>query len=195
LTEENQTISEEQYSHPKDGKKSKKQKRLLCITALILIILLILFGLYRCGYLGGRQENDSDIVIGAGVKEGEMNTGETEIREDGSEAGANGKANMTVKINSRPVFADGESAGDLNIVNPEANLLYMKAEIRLDDTGEVIYESGAIPPNHYIDNDKLAKVLEKGAHNAIAHVTLFDPDNPDAQYNSANFNLVITIEN
>jgi len=68
-------------------------------------------------------------------------------------------------------------------------------EITLDSTGEVIYDSGAIPPNHYIDNDRLTKTLEKGTYEAIAHVTLFDPEYPDVNYNSANFALVMTIKN
>jgi len=191
LIVENQTVPGGNASLP--GVKKKKWR--IRLLFFLILILLLLFGLYQCGYLGGRPENDSGIVIGAGVKEGEMEADETDSQEEGTEAGANGKANMTVRINSRPVFADGKSEGDLKIANPEANVLYIKAEISLDDTGEVIYESGAVPPNHYIDNDKLTKVLKKGEYPATAHVTLFDPDNLDTQYNSANFNLVITIEN
>lgn len=171
-------------------RKSRRKKLISGIILLIVIAILVIFSLYKLGYLGG-QENE--IVIGAGLQEGALDRSKETDSE--TEKGGNGKSDMTVRINGYPVFEDGESTGNLNIENPAANVLYMEVEITLDDTGEVIYQSGAIPPNHYIDNDKLAKSLEKGEYAATAHVSLIDPDDMDMVYNSANFNLVITIKN
>lgn len=165
----------------------KKRKRAIRAAVLIIIILLILLGLYKCG-----GPDSSDVIIGAGVKAGAIDRGG---ENDKSEANSNGKSEMTVRINGYPVFADGESKGSLNIENPAVNALCMNVEITLKSTGEVIYDSGAIPPNHYVDKDRLGKVLEKGTYEANAHVTLFDPEYPDTNYNSANFTLILTIEN
>lgn len=175
---------------PEDEKKGGKRKWAIRVAILIILILLVLLGLYQCGRPGNRPELDPDVIIGAGVREGEMDRGD-----DKPEVNSNGKSEMTVRMNGYPVFADGKSEGNLNIENPEVNELYMNVEITLKDTGEVIYDSGAIPPNHYIDSDKLTKTLDKGTYEATAHVTLFDPDYPDSNFNSANFTLVITIEN
>lgn len=189
----NQDIQEapEGRASPSEDRKKARKKWAFRIITLIIIILLLLLLLHRCGYIGSKNRDNPGYIIGAGVKEGQMSTGGTE---DNTDKSSNGTETMRVKINGNPMFTDGKSEGSLEIENPAENALYMEVEITLDDTGEVIYDSGAIPPNHYIDNDKLAKVLKKGEYTATAHVTLFDPDDPDAQYNSANFSLTITIK-
>ena len=189
MCEEKKTDPKGRTPSPEDRKKSEKRKWAIRGAALVIIILLTLLGLYKCG--GSRRE-DSGVVIGAGVKEGEMNRGSENNKK---EASPNAKSEMTVRMNGYPVFADGESEGSLNIENPAVNELHMSVEITLNSTGEVIYDSGAIPPNHYVDRDRLTKVLGKGTYEATAHVTLFDPEHPDTNYNSANFTLVIKIEN
>lgn len=168
-------------------KERKDRKRVIFI---IILIILILLTLYQCGHSPNHPELGPGVIIGAGVKEGERDRNDHR-----QEVKPNGKAEMTVRINGYPVFASGGSEGNLNIENPVANELHMNVEITLNETGEVIYNSGAIPPNHYIDNGQLSKNLEKGAYEATAHVTLFDPEYPDNSYNSANFTLVITVKN
>lgn len=166
---------------------TKKNRQLVLILVLILLILL---GLCKCRGFENRTGDASNVVIGAGVREGER-----ESEHSKPEVKSNGKSEMTVRINGYPVFADGGSKGNLNIENPAVNELCMNVEITLNSTGAVIYDSGAIPPNHYIDTDGLTEVLAKGIYEATAHVTLFDPDHPGTNFNSANFTLVITIEN
>lgn len=183
---EKNVMPEPGESPPAQEKKSKK-KWLIALLILLLLIGGTLLTLYKLGYFD--KPNEDGIVIAAGLQEGTPKSGEA------GEPGSNGTEAMDISLNGRPVFADGESTGDLYIVNPATNMLYMKVTITLDDTGEVVYDSGGIPPNHYIDNDKLAKVLEAGEYAATARVTLYDPDNQEAAYNSANFHLVITIEN
>lgn len=175
-----------------EQKDNKKRKWLNDILIIIIIIILILLSLQRCGISNSRKGGDSDIIIGAGVKEGKL---ERTVANEETKERSNGKSEMTVRLNGYPVFSNGESEGNLNIENPAVNELYMNVEITLDSTGELIYESKAIPPNHYIDYDSLNKVLEKGTYAATAHVTLLNPDDTDTKYNSANFALVITIEN
>lgn len=187
MNEEKIVMPEDGASAPSPEKKKSKKKWLIGLLILLLLIGGTLLTLYKLGYFD--KPNEDGIMIAAGLQEGTPASGEA------GEPGANGTEAMDISLNGKPVFADGESTGDLYIVNPETNLLYMNVEITLDDTGEVIYDSGGIPPNHYIDNDKLAVVLTKGEYAATARVTLYDPDNQDAVYNSANFHLVITIEN
>ncbi|MGL6200677.1 MAG: hypothetical protein ACRC3H_17245 [Lachnospiraceae bacterium] len=171
-----------------DKNKNKKKKWAGRIAALIVILLLLLLVLYRCGYDG--REPNTDYIIGAGVKQGAMDN-----NDDAPEESSNGTSSMRVKLNGYPVFPDGKSSGNLRIENPAENSLNMNVEIKLNDTEEVIYESGAIPPNHYIDEDKLSVILEKGEYNATAYVTLYNPENEDVMYNSSKFALVIQIIN
>lgn len=178
-----------------EEKKNRRKKWIIGILIAVILLITALFILWKLGYIGAKDPlTEAGVIIGAGVKEGRLEIG-GEVEEEEEEAASGDKSQMRVRLNSRIAFADGESEGEFNIINSESNALSMSVEITLEDTGEVIYESGLIPPNHYIDNDKLTKVLEKGEYKATAHVKLIDPDNPDSQFNSANFNLTIVIEN
>lgn len=176
----------------------RKRKLIVGIAViLVLAIVSIVIIININGNNGGQEADSGGILIGAGVKEGAITKEEMSesTQESAEAAGSNGRDSMRVRLNGYPVFAAGGSEGNLEIENPIENVLCMNVEITLSDTGEVIYESGMIPPNHYIDNDKLTRALEQGEHEATAHVTLYDPDNPDAQFNPANFNLLITVIN
>lgn len=185
MSEETKVLPEGTPSPPENSSKKGIKKKIAISIAILLLLLLGLLGLYLY-----HREEDPFVGIAAGAKQGSPYGDEEEAQE-----GSNGRAAMDISLNGRPVFENGESAGDLNIVNPESNTLYMNVEITLDDTGEVLYDPGAIPPGYYIDNDKLSKVLEAGEYEATAHVNLLDPEDLEAVFNSANFHLVITIEN
>jgi len=180
----------------KQQEKSKARKWALVVSIPVVLILVVVFILYSQGYfsLGGEPALDSSsVVVGSNIKEGTPGMTEEELQEALDEER---EASMiSIEIGAYPTFEDGASEGYLNIVNPAVNSLYLEVEIRLDDTGEVIYESGVIPPNSYIDYDKLSTVLKKGEYSATAYVNAHHPESPDTQYNQAEFSLVVTILN
>jgi len=77
------------------------------------------------------------------------------------------------RINARPVFKGGEGA--LRIENPSRNAYPFVVKIFLNDSGEEVYDSGGILPNHHIDMARLAKELPEGTHAATAYVYAYDP--------------------
>ena len=81
-----------------------------------------------------------------------------------------------IAINSRPVFQDGESAGNLEIENVPNNHYLMRVEIRLEDTGELVYSTKYIEPNMHIQTAVLDVPLEKGVYFANAVFYAYDPD-------------------
>ena len=81
------------------------------------------------------------------------------------------------KINSRPVFPSGGAAGSLQIENPSYNVYPMVVQIFLNDTQELIYDSGGILPNQHVEQAKLSKRLAAGTYNATAYLNAYDPDN------------------
>jgi len=85
------------------------------------------------------------------------------------------KSNFAFKINARPVFANGESKGNLRIENPGHNLYPFVVKIFLNETSEEIYNSGGMLPNHHIDEDRLVRILPKGEYAATAYIYAFDP--------------------
>jgi len=104
------------------------------------------------------------------------------------------ESQFSFKINSRPVFADGSSNGDFRIENPHYNIYPMVVQIYLDETDELIYDSGGILPNQHIDNAKLISALDAGTYNATAVLNAYDPDSKIWQ-GKAQAALIITVQN
>ena len=82
-------------------------------------------------------------------------------------------------MNTSPVFADGTSKGSLMIVNEEVNNYPQVVEISRDDTGELIYKSGAIPVGSKIESAKLSVDLDPGTYKCTALFYNVDPDTGD----------------
>lgn len=72
--------------------------------------------------------------------------------------------------------------------NPEANTgkYYLTFELRLKDTGEVLYTSGLVPPGKHIQHITLSRELEKGTYKAVIHVQPYKMDQAQTPTNNAN---------
>ena len=84
------------------------------------------------------------------------------------------KGMMNISIAVAIVFPDGTSEGEARIENIAANPVDQKVTITLEDSGETVYESGAIAPDQHIQNIKLSKDLDPGEYPAIATFTGYD---------------------
>ena len=75
-----------------------------------------------------------------------------------------------------PTFASGSAEGELKLESPGNNINYIFFTIALDETGELIYESGLLKPNSYIYSDRLQtkEPLPKGTYPCTATVHLVD---------------------
>ena len=75
-----------------------------------------------------------------------------------------GKGSITIPANQQTVSVD--------FYNPDANdgLYYLTYKLSLADTGEVLYESNAIPPGKHIQSITLSRALPAGTYDAVIHV-------------------------
>ena len=80
------------------------------------------------------------------------------------------------KINARPVFETGDGKGNVRIENPSYNVYPMVVQIVLDETEEILFDSGGIFPNQHIDSASLNRPLPPGSYNATAYMNAYDPD-------------------
>lgn len=103
------------------------------------------------------------------------------------------ESTFSFEINSRPVFKDGESEGNLRIANPPYNKYSIEVEIRLDSSNQIVFESGEILPYHYIDMAKLSENLDAGEYDATATISAFDSETSEFKGKST-AKLVIKIE-
>ena len=103
------------------------------------------------------------------------------------------ESTFSFEINSRPIFKNGESEGNIRIANPPYNKYLITVEIKLDDNNKIVFKSGEILPNHYIEYAKLNRKLKAGEHNATATINAYDTESSEYKGTSA-AKLIIKVE-
>ena len=90
---------------------------------------------------------------------------------------------LTFSINVTPVFADGTSPGNLMIENSESNNNRCTCAVYRKDTGERIYQSGALDPGQYIEAAPLEVDLDAGEYPCTAYFSTYslEDDRPIGQ--------------
>ena len=160
----------------KKFKKSSKKK-----TPLFLLLFSAIAGIAAYVYFNSNFQSEKNIIVnnffpnqGSAVEGHLPDMTEDEIREQMQKEAD--KSIFSFKINSQPLFEDGNDEGTLGIENPQHNVYPFVVEIFLNETGEKIYDSGGILPNHHIATAKLMKTLSKGTHTATAYINAYDPE-------------------
>ncbi|MUN91200.1 hypothetical protein [Enterococcus gallinarum] len=87
---------------------------------------------------------------------------------------------FTLQINPEAVFEDGNSSGSIEIVNPGTNVYPIAVDITLSN-GELVYSSGAIYPNQFVENVNLITPLAKGEYQAKATINIYYPETKEKQ--------------
>lgn len=164
---------------------SKKNKKKI---VLLLLLVSVIAGL---SFYYWHQKQQSVPIISADIL---PERGDATDREMAVKAQEIADANyFTLTINPQAVFENGESEGKLEIINPATNVYPIAVDIHLDDTGDLIYSSGAIFPNQQILTARLDKQLEKGEYKATATINIYDPDTKEKQgITEASINVTIT---
>ena len=153
--------------------RSRQRSRKLAIT-------LCAVGVLSCALLAGCQEKPEGPVPGgivydkAAVEGGWETMDQEEIVASLNEKVEEGYINIS--MNASPVFADGQAAGSLMIVNETVNRYPQQVEIYRNDTKETIYESKAIPVGSKIEKAALDVHLEAGTYACTALFHSLDPE-------------------
>lgn len=99
---------------------------------------------------------------------------------------------LNISIASVIEFADGTAPGTAYIENVPGNHYAMKVRIVLDDTGDVVYESGGLKPGTYIETITLSQDLEPGSYPATATFAAYNMDTlEEVGQAGANINLEV----
>lgn len=85
------------------------------------------------------------------------------------------ESEFTLSILPEASFPDGKSKGNIYIKNELNNAFPISVEVVEDESGDVIYESGAINPGEEITEGTLSKNLSKGTYKCTAKVSIYDP--------------------
>ena len=125
------------------------------------------------------------------VEGGWDNLSPEEIAEKLNEKVAEGMINIS--MNTAPYFENGASEGNVMIVNEAINNYPQKVQIIRNDTGEQIYESGAIAVGSKIERARLDVVLPAGTYECTAYFHNLDPES-GAIIGTAGAIITITIQ-
>ena len=185
-----------QTGAPAGGEK-KQNTGTKVVIALLVIIILLLLGLGSCWVFQSREaqptQTTSQPQFAGNASVGIM-PGKTEEQIlEGLQKKLDEKM-VAFSINSVPVFPDGKSEGNLMLESPQSNINYIEFEIRRDDTGELIYKSGLLQPNQYIEKDKLQVELPKGSYPCTADIVLYKPETME-KLSKVQAGLTITVQN
>lgn len=180
-----------------EEQKKKKKKILLVIFLLLLALAVVVIICHELGYFRYPWDNDRTLVISGDLFPG--STGEAGALPGMSEEDlkaqmqrAADKAQFSYKLNARPVFKDGKSEGNWEIENPNYNVYPIVIQVTLDDTGEIIYDSGGLLPNQHIETGKLTKILKAGEYPATATINMYHPETNEA-VGKTQAGLIITV--
>ena len=156
---------------PAPGQPQQKKNSKKPLIIVLIIILLLLAGLGIWWFAGGSAGGFFDNSAQSG--QAPYKTAE-EIQAELNRQVEEGMFNISIA--SVVEFADGTSPGTAYIENVPGNRYNMTVEITLDDSGEVVYQSGGLRPDSYIDDITLTKDLDAGTYPATATFTAYDTE-------------------
>ena len=160
-----------------ENKNQEKRKRFLLYAALGVAFLLACVAV---GFFLFPAEEPAEDVTGGIIYDLDAVSGGWEsLSEEEIVASLNEKVKegyINISMNASPVFADGQSEGNLMLVNEAVNRYPQQVVITRQDTGEAIYTSAAIPVGSKIAADTLDVDLEAGVYECTAMFHSLDPD-------------------
>ena len=156
----------------------------ITVYAVIFLVLLIGAGIFLAVKLmhkpadAALADSKSGIIYDSSAVEGGWdNLSPEEIAERLNQKVEEGMINIS--MNTAPYFENGTAEGNLMLVNESINNYPQKVQIVRNDTGEQIYESGAIAVGSKIERAKLDVVLPAGTYECTAYFHNLDPETGD----------------
>ena len=140
----------------------------------------------------GAEKSVSIVYDSAAIEGGWDNLSPEELEAALNEKVAEGMINIS--MNTAPYFENGSTDGNLMIVNESINNYPQKVQIVRNDTGEQIYESGAIAVGSKIERAKLDAELTAGTYECTAYFHNLAPETGEI-IGTAGAIINITIKN
>ena len=180
--------------HPKQAKGSIR-----VVLAVAFLVCAIGAGIFLITRLASKPlaKEDARAQTGIVYDSSAVEGGWNQMTPEEIEAALNNKVAegmINISANTAPIFEDGASEGNLMLVNESINLYPQKVQIVRNDTGEQIYESGAIAVGSKIERAKLDVDLPAGTYECTAYFHNLNPETGDI-IGTAGAIITITIKN
>ena len=167
--------------------KPRRKRTVKRIITAVVVVLVLLFGaalVWQAAHAPDALEKSVRAELGQ--LEGKSNE---EIEEALNRVVEEGYMNISINVN--PTFVNGKLEGTLQIENGPANKYDQYVTITRDDTGEIIYVSGLLPPNHHIQEDVLLVDLDAGDYPCTATFTAYDEEQNEVGMASARITVTV----
>lgn len=150
------------------SEKGKRNLRLL-IGGIVSVVIVIVCALVFANGFGNNGFYDSS------AKEGQASYKTLEeIEAERNRQMQEGMLNISIA--SVIEFQNGTSPGTAYIENVPSNRYVLKVTITTDSNGEVVYQSGGIKPDSFIEQITLTQPLAAGTYPSTATFTAYDPN-------------------
>lgn len=180
--------------HPKRRTHSRTAVWIGAAVLAAIVVGLIVFALTTINHTidEGAEKSVGIVFDSSAIEGGWDNLSPEELAAALNEKVAEGMINIS--MNTAPYFEDGDADGNLMIVNESINNYPQKVQIVRNDSGEQIYESGAIAVGSKIERAKLDMELTAGTYECTAYFHNLDPENGEI-IGTAGAIINITIKN
>ena len=173
---------------PEENKSKKKN-----IQWLIILLLLLLLGIAAGMYYRTMQTNHKDRLARDELALGGMLPGKSE-QEISDLLGEKVKEGMVdIGIAAGPIFEQNGKKGRIGIENIPANHYSFQVTLKLDETGEILYESGLIDPGYYVEYVELNKKLQAGDYPATAVFSTYSLDESEDKIAETNVKIILYV--
>jgi len=167
---------------------SKEKVFIILLLIILLLLIGLVFGTKLIEYLN-RRKTGGVTINQAGYfveKAAELISGEK------VDAGNN----FTIAGYGKITMNEGELTAKVKLRNPEENtdLFYLRFEIVLKDSGELLYKSDLLEPGMEIKEANLTRTFEKGDYEAMVKVTPIMIDDPEASCNIMAYSTTLHVE-
>ena len=157
----------------------EKKKKWLLLLLVLLIMLIGGYGVYH--FYFKTEPKVMSIISGDFLPEGKdaKQMSDEELAKLAQEKADGSKFN--IMIASEVDIDEKTQKGQFPIRNPKINSYPVNVEVIDDETGEVIYTSGAIYPGEEVGQVQLERTLSKGTHKTTAVFSLYDAETKKKQ--------------
>lgn len=157
----------------------KKRKKRILLLLLLLLLLLGGYGVYH--FFLSPKPIPMTVISGDFLPEGKDATKMSEKELAVLAQKKVDESNFNMMIVSEAIIDSKTQTGQLAIKNPESNAYPINVEIKEDETGQLIYTSGAIYPGEEIKQVHLEQSLSAGEYHTTANFSLYDPQTKKKQ--------------
>lgn len=166
----NRQEPEEEYTCNKTRPdiRNKNKVTAAAVPGSILLAIVLMASLF-CFMDRGKTEEYGGLSYEANIVEGAIPGKSREERQRELDSIV-GEGMLSMSINATPSGSTTGTDKSINwmIENPSNQGKLIRVEISLEDTGEIIYETGAIPPGNYVEPAPLKKALPPGRYSCVA---------------------------